>query len=50
MQKRALEHPKITVLWDSAVEEAYGNERVRRHGRRAWPTAHAKLVLLSGPF
>lgn len=27
MQKRALEHPKITVLWDSAVEEAYGNER-----------------------
>lgn len=29
MQKRALEHPKITVLWDSVVEEAYGNERVR---------------------
>jgi thioredoxin reductase (NADPH) len=28
MQKRALEHPKITVLWDSVVEEAYGNERV----------------------
>ncbi|GBF95837.1 NADPH dependent thioredoxin reductase [Raphidocelis subcapitata] len=27
MQKRALEHPKITVLWDSVVEEAYGNER-----------------------
>lgn len=33
MQKRALEHPKITVLWDSVVEEAYGNERVRRGGR-----------------
>lgn len=30
MQKRALDNPKITVLWDSAVEEAYGNERVSR--------------------
>ena len=29
MQKRVLDNPKITVLWDSAVEEAYGNERVR---------------------
>jgi hypothetical protein len=28
MQKRALDNPKITVLWDSVVEEAYGNERV----------------------
>lgn len=37
MQKRALEHPKITVLWDSAVEEAYGNERVRRCGGDALP-------------
>lgn len=27
MQKRALAHPKIEVLWDSVVEEAYGNER-----------------------
>jgi thioredoxin reductase (NADPH) len=27
MQKRALEHPKIEVLWDSVVVEAYGNER-----------------------
>jgi hypothetical protein len=36
MQKRALEHPKITVLWDSVVEEAYGNERV---SVRAWGRA-----------
>ena len=36
MQKRALEHPKITVLWDSVVEEAYGNERV---GVRMWVDA-----------
>ncbi|KAG2494363.1 hypothetical protein HYH03_007420 [Edaphochlamys debaryana] len=27
MQKRALEHPKIEVLWNSVVEEAYGNEK-----------------------
>jgi thioredoxin reductase len=27
MQKRALEHPKIEVLWSSVVESAYGNER-----------------------
>ncbi|PNW81428.1 hypothetical protein CHLRE_07g355600v5 [Chlamydomonas reinhardtii] len=27
MAKRALEHPKIEVLWNSVVEEAYGNEK-----------------------
>lgn len=27
MRQRALEHPKIKVLWDSVVVEAYGNER-----------------------
>jgi thioredoxin reductase (NADPH) len=27
MQKRALEHPKIEVLWNSVVAEAYGNEK-----------------------
>ncbi|PSC72451.1 thioredoxin reductase [Micractinium conductrix] len=27
MQKRALEHPKIEILWDSVVEEAYGNAK-----------------------
>eukprot|EP00878_Enallax_costatus_P010951 GHUV01011439.1.p1 GENE.GHUV01011439.1~~GHUV01011439.1.p1 ORF type:complete len:433 (+),score=117.71 GHUV01011439.1:1574-2872(+) len=27
MRQRALEHPKIKVLWDSVVIEAYGNER-----------------------
>lgn len=26
MQKRALEHPKIEVLWHSVIEEAYGAE------------------------
>jgi thioredoxin reductase (NADPH) len=26
MQKRALEHPKIEMLWHSVVEEAYGGE------------------------
>jgi thioredoxin reductase (NADPH) len=26
MQKRALEHPKIEVLWHSVVDEAYGSE------------------------
>lgn len=26
MQKRALEHPKIEMLWHSVVEEAYGSE------------------------
>lgn len=29
MQKRALDNPKIKVMWDSVIEEAYGNERVR---------------------
>jgi len=27
MQKRALEHPKIEFLWNSVVDEAYGNEK-----------------------
>ncbi|GIL67342.1 hypothetical protein Vafri_20745, partial [Volvox africanus] len=27
MQKRALDNPKIEVLWNSVVEEAYGNAR-----------------------
>mgnify|MGYP001810871063 CR=1 FL=1 len=27
LQKRALEHPKIEILWDSVVEEAYGNAK-----------------------
>ncbi|KAG2429742.1 hypothetical protein HXX76_010526 [Chlamydomonas incerta] len=27
MAKRALEHPKIEVLWNSAVAEAYGDDR-----------------------
>ncbi|KAJ7537556.1 hypothetical protein O6H91_11G011300 [Diphasiastrum complanatum] len=27
MQNRALTHPKIEVLWNSEVQEAYGNER-----------------------
>lgn len=27
MQKRALSNPKIEVLWNSVVEEAYGNAR-----------------------
>ncbi|EFN57908.1 hypothetical protein CHLNCDRAFT_57025 [Chlorella variabilis] len=27
MQKRAMEHPKIEILWDSVVEEAYGNAK-----------------------
>ncbi|KAJ7531439.1 hypothetical protein O6H91_14G044100 [Diphasiastrum complanatum] len=27
MQKRALDNPKIEVVWNSAVEEAYGNEK-----------------------
>jgi thioredoxin reductase (NADPH) len=27
MQKRALEHPKIEILWNSVVEEAYGNAK-----------------------
>ena len=26
-QKRALEHPKIEILWNSVVEEAYGNAK-----------------------
>eukprot|EP00243_Klebsormidium_subtile_P011859 TRINITY_DN691_c0_g1_i1.p1 TRINITY_DN691_c0_g1~~TRINITY_DN691_c0_g1_i1.p1 ORF type:complete len:249 (-),score=76.32 TRINITY_DN691_c0_g1_i1:494-1240(-) len=32
MQKRALEHPKIEVLWNSVVNEAYGNEKGRLGG------------------
>lgn len=28
MQQRALEHPKITVIWDSVVEEVLGEEKV----------------------
>lgn len=43
MQKRALDNPKITVLWDSVVEEAYGNERVR-----VVLTALAHLTLFAG--
>lgn len=27
MQQRAKDNPKIEFVWDSAVEEAYGNER-----------------------
>lgn len=27
MQKRALDNPKIEFVWNSVVEEAYGNER-----------------------
>lgn len=27
MAKRALDNPKIEVIWDSAVESAYGNEK-----------------------
>jgi thioredoxin reductase (NADPH) len=27
MQKRAMEHPKIEILWSHVVDEAYGNER-----------------------
>ncbi|KAF6244145.1 hypothetical protein COO60DRAFT_1599966 [Scenedesmus sp. NREL 46B-D3] len=27
MRQRALEHPKIKVLWDSVVVEAYGNDK-----------------------
>lgn len=27
MQKRALDNPKIEVLWDSVVDSAYGNEK-----------------------
>eukprot|EP00887_Chlorella_sp_A99_P006133 scaffold22.g6133.t1 len=27
MQKRALDNPKIEVVWDSVVDEAYGNEK-----------------------
>ena len=27
LQKRAMEHPKIQILWNSVVEEAYGNEK-----------------------
>lgn len=27
LQKRVLEHPKIEVIWDSVVEEAYGNAK-----------------------
>lgn len=27
MQKRALEHPRIEILWNSVVDEAYGNEK-----------------------
>jgi hypothetical protein len=27
LQKRAMEHPKIEILWNSVVEEAYGNEK-----------------------
>ena len=26
-QKRAMEHPKIEILWNSVVEEAYGNAK-----------------------
>ena len=27
MQQRAKDNPKIEFIWDSAVKEAYGNER-----------------------
>jgi thioredoxin reductase (NADPH) len=27
MQQRAKENPKIEFIWDSAVHEAYGNEK-----------------------
>ena len=27
MQQRAKENPKIEFIWDSAVKEAYGNEK-----------------------
>lgn len=42
MQKRALEHPKITVMWDSVIDEAYGNERVR--SRRHWEQAGVAAI------
>jgi thioredoxin reductase (NADPH) len=32
MQKRALEHPNIEVIWNSAVNEAYGNEKGKLGG------------------
>lgn len=52
MQKRALEHPKIEVLWNSVVNEAYGNEKGRLGGLKVQNalTGEVKDLPVNGLF
>jgi len=52
MQKRALEHPKITFKWSSVVECAYGNEKGQLGGvkLRNLKTGEVEDLPLSGLF
>jgi thioredoxin reductase (NADPH) len=50
MAKRALDHPKISVLWDTVVEEVLGERSVQGVRARNLKSGQASVVATDGVF
>jgi thioredoxin reductase (NADPH) len=50
MQKRAVEHPKIEILWNKVVDEFLGEERLRALRLKDTQTGELSELLVAGAF